>query len=184
MTTIVAGIFETHDAASHAAHELQRAGFEPQDLDQFVLSPPGRHHELPMGGDETADAHAAGGEKTAVGGAAIGGVIGAVAGIAATPLVGPAAIAGGLMTGAYVGSLAGAEAGMKHEPAGDAPIARPSGVMLAVNTEVDEDREVAVDLMRVAGARMIEKADGAWQDGHWADFDPVRPPNVVVQHAA
>ena len=184
MTTIVAGIFETHDAATHAAEELKRAGFEAGDLEQFVLSPPGRHHELPLGGDELADPHAKGGEKGAVSGAAIGSAIGAAVGIAATPLIGPAAIAGGALTGAYVGSLAGAGEGMKDRSMEQDPVTRPFGVMLAVNTEGEEDQEVAVDLMRAGGAQMIERADGSWLDGHWANFDPLKPPEVIEQKAA
>jgi hypothetical protein len=31
---------------------------------------------------------------------------------------------------------------------------------------------------------MIERADGAWRDGKWADFDPVRPPQVVESNVA
>jgi hypothetical protein len=56
--------------------------------------------------------------------------------------------------------------------------------MLAVPADVGEDEEVAVDLMREAGARMIERADGTWQGGHWIDFDPVTPPRVIEQKAA
>jgi hypothetical protein len=184
MSKIVAGIFETHDAATHAAQELQRAGFAPDDLEQFVLSPPGRHHQLTLGGDEPADAHAKGGEKGAVNGAAIGGAVGAAVGVVATPLVGPAAVAGGALAGAYVGSLAGAGEGMKDKPQQQGPVTRPFGVMLAVNTEVDEDQEVAIDLMRAGGAQMIERADGSWLDGHWASFDPLKPPEVIDQQAA
>jgi hypothetical protein len=117
-------------------------------------------------------------------GAAIGSAVGAVAGIVATPLIGPAAIAGGLAAGAYVGSLSGAMNNMDSTPREVDPVTRPAGVMLAVNTEFGEDEEVAVDLMREAGARMIERADGAWHDGRWVDFDPVKPPQVVEQKAA
>jgi hypothetical protein len=183
MTTIVAGIFETEAAADRAAGELRRAGFEAADLDRFVVNPPGRHHQLPMGGDEDADPEAKGGAGGALTGAAIGSAIGVVAGLAATPLVGPAAIAGGLATGAYVGSMAGAVNTM-GENSGDGPTLRPAGVMVAVNTEFNEDEEVAVDLMRVSGARMIERAVGDWRNGRWTDFDPVRPPQVVEQRAA
>jgi hypothetical protein len=182
MTTIVAGIFETEAAADRAAGELRRAGFDADDLDRFVVNPPGRHHQLPMGGDEDADHEARHGAGGALSGAAIGSALGAVAGLAATPLVGPAAIAGGLAAGAYVGSMAGAVNTMGAD-AGDSPVLRPAGVMVAVNAELDEDEEVAVDLMRDAGARMIERASGDWRDGKWADFDPVRPPQVLEQRA-
>lgn len=184
MTTIVAGIFETEAAAARASEQLKRAGFERGDLDQFVLSPPGRHHQLPMGGDEAADPKAEDGQTGAVSGAAIGSALGAVAGVVATPLLGPAAIPGGLAAGAYVGSLTGAMNSMHGASAAADPVTRPAGVMVAVNTEFNEDEEVAVDLMREAGARMIERADGAWRDGHWLDFDPVKPPQVVEQRPA
>jgi hypothetical protein len=184
MTSIVAGVFETEAAAARAAEQLRSAGFESSDLDQFVLSPPGRHHQLPLGGDEGADPHAKEGGAGAATGAAIGSAVGAVAGVVATPFLGPAAIPGGLAAGAYVGSLAGAMNNMDGEPRTAEPITRPAGVMLAVNTEFGEDEEVAVGLMRQAGARMIERAEGAWRDGRWADFDPVRPPQVLEQKAA
>ena len=184
MSTIVAGVFETEAAAKRAADQLRLAGFERGDLDQFVLSPPGRHHTLPLGGDEEADPNAKEGGAGAATGAAIGSALGAVAGVVATPLLGPAAIPGGLAAGAYVGSLAGAMNSMSDAPRSTDPVTRPAGVMLAVNTEFGEDEEVAVDLMREAGARMIERADGAWRDGRWLDFDPVKPPQVVEQKAA
>jgi hypothetical protein len=56
--------------------------------------------------------------------------------------------------------------------------------MVAVNTESVDDEDLAVDLMQDHGARMIERADGAWQNGKWADFDPVRPPQVIESHVA
>lgn len=177
MTQIVAGVFDDEQAATAAAHELRSAGFEAADLDQFVLNPPGRHNRLPLGGDEDADAKAEDGDKGALTGAAIGTAVGAVAGLAALPLVGPVAIAGGAAAGAYAGSLAGAVNKMGDgEPA---PELRPAGVMVAVNADSAEDEEIAVDLLRDRGAQMIERAEGAWQDGKWVDFDPVRPPNII-----
>ena len=184
MSNIVAGIFDTEAAANRASRQLREAGFERNDLDQFVLSPPGRHHTLPGGGDEAADPQAKEGGAGAITGAAIGSAVGAVAGVVAAPLLGPAAIPGGLAAGAYAGSLAGAMNTMRDAPQATDPVTRPAGVMLAVNTEFGEDEEVAVDLMRDAGAKMIERADGAWQDGRWVDFDPVKPPQVVEQRAA
>ena len=95
MTQIVAGVFDDEQSATAVAHELRDAGFDAGSLDQFSLNPPGRHHGLPLGGDQDADPKAEGGEGGAVTGAAIGTAVGAVAGLAATPLVGPIAIAGG-----------------------------------------------------------------------------------------
>lgn len=177
MTQIVAGVFDDEQAATSAAQELRTAGFEAADLDQFALNPPGRHNQLPLGGDENADAKAEGGDKGAMTGAAIGTAVGAVAGIVAMPLVGPVAIAGGAAAGAYAGSLAGAVNKMGDDEA--APELRPAGIMVAVNTETSEDEEIAVQLMRDRGAQMIERADGAWHNGKWVDFDPVRPPDII-----
>jgi hypothetical protein len=64
------------------------------------------------------------------------------------------------------------------------PQPRPAGVMVAVNTETGDDEELAVDLMHDHGARMIERAEGAWRNGKWADFDPVSTPNVIESHVA
>jgi hypothetical protein len=181
MTRIVAGVFDDEGAATAAAHELRRAGFEAADLDQFALNPPGRHNVLPLGGDEDADPKAKGGDSGAMKGAAIGSAVGAVAGLAAAPLIGPIAVAGGAAAGAYAGSLAGAVRKMGDDQPG--PQTRPAGVMVAVNVESPENEELAIGVLRDRGARMIERADGAWRNGKWSDFDPVRPPDVVEPRA-
>ena len=180
MKQIVAGIFDDEGTATAAARKLRGAGFDALDLDQFAVNPPGRHHGLPLGGDEVADDKAEGGDKAAVKGAAIGTAVGAVAGLAAAPLVGPAAVAGGAAAGAYAGSLAGAVQKMGDDR--PAPMPRPAGVMVAVNAGTPEDCEVAIDVLRERGAKMIERAQGEWRGGKWADFDPVRVPDVVEQH--
>lgn len=178
MTQIVAGVFDDEQSATAAAHELRGAGFDAGDLDQFALNPPGEHQGLPLGGDQDADAKAEGGERGAMTGAAIGTAVGAVAGLAATPLVGPVAIAGGAAAGAYAGSLAGAVTRMGDDDAA-APELRPAGIMVAVHTDSPEDEELAIDLLRDRGAQTIERAEGAWRNGKWVDFDPVRPPDLV-----
>ena len=182
MTQIVAGVFDDEQTATSVAHELRSAGFEAADLDQFSLRPPGQHQGLPAGGDEPVDPKAKGGDKAAVKGAAIGSAVGAVAGLAATPLLGPFAVAGGAAAGAYAGSLAGAVGGMGGGQA--APQRRPAGVMVAVNAESSDDENRAVGVMHDHGARMIERAEGAWRNGKWADFDPVRPPQVLESNVA
>lgn len=178
---IIAGIFDTEVAAGRVAHALRRIGFPAEDLEQFTLTPPGRHDATPVGGDEAADVRARDSHTGALTGAAIGSAVGAVAGIAATPLVGPAAIAGGLATGAYVGSLAGAMNRTDDTPVEVAPDKRPAGVMLAVHDADAATRPRVVDLMREHGARMIEEAQGQWAGGRWTDFDPVATPHVIEQ---
>jgi hypothetical protein len=182
MTRIVAGVFDTEQRATSAARGLRDAGFDASDLDQFTLGPPGRHDALPTGGDEPVDAKAEGGDSGAVKGAAIGTAVGALAGLAATPLVGPLGVAGGAAAGAYAGSLAGAVGRMGSDQ--HTPQPRPAGVMVAVNTAEPESEALAVDLLRDHGARMIERADGTWRDGRWADFDPVAVPDIVESHVA
>ena len=178
MTHIVAAVFDDEQTATSAAHELRGAGFAAGDLDQFSLRPPGQHQGLPAGGDETADAKAKGGDAGAAKGAAIGTAVGAVAGLAATPVLGPIAVAGGAAAGAYAGSLAGAVGRMGDDEHG-APQPRPAGVMVAVHAESAPQQDRAIAVMHDLGARMIERADGAWRDGKWVDFDPVRAPQVV-----
>ncbi len=183
MTRIVAGVFDDEQSATAAAHELRGSGFNAADLDQFALSPAGRHQGLPLGGDEDADAKAEGGDRGAMTGAAIGTAVGAVAGIAATPLVGPAAIVGAAAAGAYAGSLAGAVNRMGDDR--PAPELRPAGLMVAVKAESPEYQEIAIDVLRDRGAKLIERAEGVWRDGKWTDFDPVSSPDIVhVREAA
>jgi len=184
MARIVAGVFDDEQTATAVARELRDAGFEAADLDQFAVNPPGRNQGLPLGSGEIAGAKAEGGDAGAgaVKGAAIGSAVGAVAGLAATPLIGPIAIAGGAAGGAYAGSLAGAVKKMGDDR--PAPGTRPGGVLVAVNAEAPEDEECAIDLLREHHPRMIERAEGLWRNGKWADFDPVRPPDVVESRAA
>jgi hypothetical protein len=182
MAHIVAGVFDDEQAATAAAHELHGAGFDAADLDQFDVNPPGRHDALPLGGDEDADRKARGGDAGALQGAALGSAVGAVAGLAATPLVGPIAVAGGAAAGAYAGSLAGGIRRMGDDR--PAPSKRPAGVIVAVNVDTAEDEELAIDVLRERDARMIERADGAWRNGKWSDFDPVREPDVVEARPA
>ena len=180
MAQIVAAVFDDEQTATSAAHDLRDRGFEAGDLDQFSLLPPGQHQGLPAGGDEPADEQAKGGDSGAVRGAAIGTAVGAVAGLAATPILGPVAVAGGAVAGAYAGSLAGAVRKMGADADDHAvPPTRPAGVMVAVHAQSPSERDRAVATLHDHRPRMIERADGAWHNGKWADFDPVRAPKVL-----
>ena len=183
MARIVAGVFDDQRSADGAVDSLRALGFSDEDFDSFVLNPPGRHNALPLGGDEDADAQARGSDHSALKGAAVGSAIGVVAGALATPIVGPVGLVGGLAAGAYAGSLAGALNGMGdgRKDADGAPVQslRPFGVLLAVNTEIAADEDRVLDTLYDHGARMIERAQGEWRDGHWIDFDPVAPPQAI-----
>jgi len=65
-----------------------------------------------------------------------------------------------------------------------APQPRPAGVMVAVHADTADDAARAIGVLREQGARMIERADGLWRNGKWANFDPVRPPDVVESNVA
>ena len=179
MAHIVAGLFEDQVAAERAIDALRGRGVVDDDITSFVVNPPGMHHGLPLGGDEPADNEARGGERGAITGAGIGGAVGVAAGLVAAPLVGPVGIAAGIGAGAFVGALAGAASSMGDD-AKNQPTARPGGVMVAVNTARSLPDDVAT-ILQTSGAKLVEQAEGQWQNGHWLDFDPVSTPrNVVV----
>lgn len=175
MTRIIAGVFETFDEAERARQALAAAGFPAADTCSFFNNAPGQHADFKIGGDEDVDPKATHAHTGAAGGAALGAGIGLAAGLAAGPAA--LAIAG---VGAYVGSLAGASSGTEDEDAHN--VRRPAGVMVAVNIGADLRREAeAIRALRTSGADNIERAEGAWHGGTWADFDPVANPVLVEQ---
>jgi hypothetical protein len=182
MTQIIAGVFDDNAAANRTIKKLHDVGFADDDIDHFAVNPPGRHHRLPLGGDQDVDEGARGGGLGALAGAAVGGALGAVAGLVAAPLVGPVAIAGGLAAGAYAGSLAGAmrSLGSPVENGTASNVVRQAGMMVAVHVDGKEHEEAAVDVLRTQGARTVEWSDGRWRRGHWVDFDPVETPRRIV----
>lgn len=181
MATIIAGGFETYVDAQAAMQGLRDAGVNPEFVCEFRVNPPGMHDRTPIGGDrdESPGAHRA--DSGAVKGGAIGAVVGTVAGVTATPFLGPAGIAAGAAVGAYTGSLAGGmKAGVDSEAQPDHTIVRPAEALIAVN--VDGAGLAEADVVRVfegAGAWQIERTQGTWANGEWADFDPVVPPHLI-----
>jgi hypothetical protein len=181
MATIIAGGFETYVDAQAAMQGLRDAGVNPEFLCEFRVNPPGMHDRTAIGGDrdESPGAHKADGG--AVKGGTIGAVVGTVVGVTATPFLGPAGIAAGAGVGAYTGSLAGAmKGGVDHEAQPDHTIMRPAEAMIAVN--IDGAGIAEADVTRVfeaAGAWQIERTEGMWANGEWADFDPALPPRLI-----
>ena len=118
----------------------------------------------------------------------LGGAAGLALGLAATPIVGPLAVAGALAAGAYTGSLAGAvgtmgNSEMRSETSAEsqrdaqaAPLVRPAGVVVAVHTPTTFDRDRVTAILERYDANSIEHAEGTWKDGTWGDFDPVSIP--------
>lgn len=180
MSTIIAGLFENIEQAQDAEDSLQRHGFAAADVCHFANNPPGQHDQFPIGGDENADP----GAKHAHAGTVAGAGVGAGAGAAVGALVaGPAGAAVGAGVGAYVGSLAGTLNQLDGKGSDSRPVRRPAGVMVAARIDNARREQEAVAVLRAEGAQHVEKAEGRWTDGRWADFDPVVAPDVVPGHA-
>jgi hypothetical protein len=181
MATIIAAGFENYAQLQAARARLAEAGVNPEYICEFHVNPPGMHDRTAIGGDHASSegAHHAGGGATK--GAAVGAAVGTAAGIAATPLLGPAGIVAGAGVGAYTGSLIGGmKGGVDHEAQPDTTVVRPAEALVAVNVEgAGIDSERIVRMFEECGAWQIESAQGLWQDGEWADFDPVAPPHLV-----
>ena len=187
MSTIIAGRFETQDAANAAVEALQRAGFAQSDVQSFYVSPPGMHGNVPVIDNEQPEvgtSHA--GEKAAKA-AVAGAAVGLAAGLAAAPLAVPGAVVAGAVAGAGVGaygsSLAGAVSGsgggeVERKAERGEPVERRSGMMVAINADT-LGADKAIQALRQAGAQDIERATGEWRNGEWTTFNPTARPDFV-----
>ncbi|WP_193075722.1 hypothetical protein [Pseudomonas sp. FME51] len=187
MHTIIAGRYELQSGADAAVTALQRAGFQREALAAFYINPNGQHAIYPIGGDDESSPGARHSGIGAVKAGAIGAVVGAAAGAATIPLIGPVGIVIGAGIGAYTGSLIGAVSSTDRESAVDEQTGQPAatqpkvterapGVLVAVRVD-DHSRQRAIDTFLATGAEDIEHAQGELSDGHWQDFDP----RAVVQ---
>ena len=181
MATIIAAGFETYVEAQDALARLQRAGVNSEYLCEFRVNPPGMHDETPVGGDRDESPGAQHVDSGATKGAAVGAVVGTASGVAITPLLGPAGIVAGAGVGAYTGSLLGGmKAGVDDTPQPDHTILRPAEALIAVNLDgAGVPEEAVVRAFQEAGAWQIERSDGHWENGEWADFDPLSIPNLI-----
>ncbi|MCG5076070.1 hypothetical protein [Paraburkholderia tagetis] len=185
MSLIVASRFTTFDNAETAIDRLHNHGFTDEDLSLFFVNPGGQHARFPVGGDRYADPQSRWASLGAGAGAAVGAVVGLVFATVFSLLVLRSllvlAVSAGV--GAYVGTLLGAlwqtRGGGKgrapdigHDPDGT-PKARESGVLVAVHVSPETQQEAA-HVLAEAGGVEIERANGRWQHGQWADFDPTR----------
>ena len=182
MSLIVAARFTTFPAAEDAAAKLFHAGFVEEDVTLFFVNPRGQHARYPIGGDTGTDAGSRDAPKGAGMGVTIGAVVGAVVGVGifaafSAPII-VSLIAAGV--GAYVGSLLGAmsrtrDAGHMDLRSAFHEETRDSGVLVAVHVSPDNQFDAA-RVLREAGGLAIERASGRWQQGRWADFDPLKKP--------
>jgi len=180
MATIIAGGFETIVEAQDALSRLAEAGVNSEYLCEFRVNPPGMHDTTPVGGDrhESPGAHHA--DSGATKGGAIGAVAGTAAGVALTPFLGPAGIVAGAGVGAYTGSLVGMRKAVNEEAQPDHTIVRPAEALIAVNVDgagIGEDEIKRI--FEESGAWQVERAEGRWENGQWADFDAVDSPNLI-----
>ncbi len=179
MASIIAGTFNTLIQAEAAVRALLQEDCERNNISTFFSGPPGQHGTFPVGGDEDADPQAEGAQTSALKGVGIGVGVGGLLGSAGGPL----GIVAGAAVGAYIGSLAGALGGVgqnvEEKPDDPAALRRPGGVMVAVNIEGQASEQHVANILRDNGASAVERANGEWHDGEWADFDPVSPPRLV-----
>jgi hypothetical protein len=180
MATIIAGGFDVSNDADATIARLREAGVREESLCTFRVNPAGEHHAIAAGGDRSASPGAQNAGKGAAKGAAIGAAAGLAAGAAATPLLGPAGLAAGAAAGAYTGSLVGALGRMDKEAQPGRDSVRPAETLIAVNADAaGPSADDVVRLFEECGARQIERTDGRWENGAWADFDPLSPPQLV-----
>ena len=186
MSLIVAARFDTFDHAAEAARKLCAEGFTEDDIHTFYINTAGEHARFPIGGDRVADPDAKGGHFGAVAGASalglvfalLGGLIAARVGASVLIVIASAGV------GAYLGALAGAlwvvGRGRRTPQATTEthPAVRQAGVMLALHVAPDRDA-LARTVLKQAGGKDIERAQGHWLNGKWEDFDPLTPPRHV-----
>ncbi|APV48933.1 hypothetical protein BWI17_04085 [Betaproteobacteria bacterium GR16-43] len=181
MSTVIAGLFDTGPRAAAALGQLRMAGVDDPDVCEFAINPPGQHGSYAIGGDRDESPGAEHIDEGGAKGAMMGGAVGLVVGAAAALAVGPFAIPLAAGAGAYSGSLVG---GLNET--GDGPPRterlRPAGTLVAVNVSASDKDELAIArILKSAGAVEVERAEGQWTNGAWADFDPLQPPNRIDQ---
>ena len=181
MAIIIAAGFETYVEAQEALRRLAQAGVNSEYLCEFAVNPPGMHDTTPVGGDRNESPGAQHMDSGATKGAAVGAAVGTVAGVAITPLLGPAGIVAGAGVGAYTGSLlGGVKKGIDETPQPDHTTMRPAEALIAVNIDGAGIGEDAVTrAFEEAGAWQIERTEGRWENGEWADFNPLHPPHLI-----
>jgi hypothetical protein len=180
MSTIIAGGFENIEYGNRALERLQQAGVPTEYICTYRVNPPGMHDRASLGGDREASPGARHEHGHAGKGAVIGAAAGLAAGAAMTPFFGPAGIATGVGVGAYTASLVGGLKGTNEEPQPGHEDLRPAEMLVAVDADaagVDED--ALLKIFEECGAWQVERADGRWADGVWADFDPLTRPRLI-----
>jgi uncharacterized protein (TIGR02271 family) len=175
-TKTVVGFFNDMSYTDSVVQDLEKAGIR-RDQISVVAGDSGEKYKDYASGPGTVGSETASGAGT---GAAIGGGLGLIAGLAALAIpgfgpviaVGPIAAA---LTGAGVGAAAGGviggltHMGISHEDAQYyAEGIRRGGVVVSVETEDDTMANRAADIMDDHGAEDIEQHAAEWKEGGWS----------------
>ena len=180
MGTIIAGGFENIEYGNRALQRLSEAGVDKEYICTYRVNPPGMHDRTAVGGDRDASPGAKHEGGNAAKGAAIGAAAGLAAGAAMTPFLGPAAIAAGIGVGAYTASLVGGLKGTDNEAQPGHEDFRPAEMLVAVSLDqVGVDEATLTRIFEDCGAWQVERAEGTWSDGVWADFDAATRPHLI-----
>jgi uncharacterized membrane protein len=183
----IAGLFDTYDDAEHAVNELEGLGLTREQFSVIVRDAVMRERMVGVDDQLTAESAGAG----AVGGTAIGGLVGLLSGLGASvvPGLGPVITAGTIITmfgttaaGAGIGAAAGGIIGALTQagiPEEDAQVyaegVRRGGILLTV--EVDDERFGAVlEALNRANAVDIAARREELRRSGWERFDETNSP--------
>jgi len=169
MRRAVIGIIEARERAEALVLALQQAGFSPNDISVLL---PDRHGTRDFAHERNTKAPE--GAVAGVGaGGALGGTLGLLAGLGAIVLPGVGALVAagpvlaalsGAAAGAAVGGIAGALIGLgipEIEARTYEGKLHGGNILIAVHSASREDRAMAVDMMRRAGAHDVDVASEA-----------------------
>ena len=182
--TIVAGLFDRYEDADRSIRALYNYGITTNEIN--VVTRAETVQSRPDYQVTQSVEHAPAIGTAAVGGAATGGLIGLVAGVAALliPGIGPVITVGTLATalgltaagagiGAAAGGLIGAltDLGFSEEETNVyAEGIKRGSILVTVHTE-DEERHEVADLLHEAGAADVNTRRAEWQQSGWHSFE-------------
>ncbi len=181
MANIIAGRFDTRDAADQAVAELRSSSFPAAQISCFYVGPAGQHSRYRLGGDHDKSPGAEDSPRGTMAGVATGGLVGAAIGAATAPVTGPLGPITGGLVGAHIGNLVGALSKMKDGGADGSEVApvRHSGFMVAVSAPNPGCEQKAIAVLLQQGAVELESGTGHIEHGDWRDFDPAEPPHRI-----
>jgi len=193
MAKSVVGLFHDMPAAQQVVQDLIAAGFDRGDISVLAANDANRHRDY-LGGETTGEtSHDA--LKGAGTGAAIGGGLGLVAGLAslAIPGFGPIIAAGPIasaLAGAGIGAAAGGLIGaLTHigVPEDDAEYyvegVRRGGILVTVRAE-DRLAERAADIMENGGAEDVDHRSEEWRASGWQPKHTAAASSRTAEQAA